>query len=134
MPNALFIKFGYLDQYDFWIGTVALVVFALIEVVVYAWIYGGDKMWEALTSDAELKIPGVFYYIIKYVVPIYLIVLLGGWFYQDLTSDKSEILMSGVSPEKIPYIWAARLSLIGFFLFVALLVRIPCRREGKDEV
>ncbi|MCX7945211.1 MAG: sodium-dependent transporter, partial [Deltaproteobacteria bacterium] len=105
LPNALFIKFGYLDQYDFWIGTVALVVFALIEVIVYAWIYGGDKMWEELTSNAEIKIPKIFYYIIKFIVPIYLIVLLSGWLYQDLTSEKSEILLRGVEPEKVPYIW-----------------------------
>lgn len=136
LPNALFIKFGYLDQYDFWIGTVALVVFALIEVVVYAWIYGGDKMWEALTSKSDLKVPRIFYYIIRYVVPLYLIVLLGGWLYQDLTAERSELLLSGVEPEKVPYMWAARLSLIFFFIFVAVLIRIPSKKtkEVKDGV
>ncbi|MGC8928859.1 MAG: sodium-dependent transporter [Myxococcota bacterium] len=128
LPNALFIKHGYLDQYDFWIGTVALVVFALIEVIIYVWIYGGDKMWEVLTRDAEIKVPRIFYYIIKYVVPIYLIVLLSGWLYQDLSSDKSEILLRGVEPEKIPYIWLARASLISFFIFVAILIRIPFKK------
>ncbi len=131
LPNALFIKFGYLDQYDFWIGTVALVVFALIEVIVYAWIYGGEKMWEELTGNADIRIPRIFYYVIKYIVPLYLIILLSGWLYQDLSSDKSEILLKGIEEEKIPYIWLARISLISFFLFVAVLIKIPFRKKEE---
>jgi SNF family Na+-dependent transporter len=135
LPNALFIKFGYLDQYDFWIGTVALVVFALIEIIVYAWIYGGEKMWEVLTDGADIHIPRVFYYIIKYVVPLYLIVLLSGWIYQDLTSERSEILLNGADPEKIPYLWLARGSLIAFFVFVAILVRLPDKfKRGEVSI
>ncbi len=133
LPNALFIKFGYLDQYDFWIGTVALVVFALIEVIVYAWIYGSDKMWAELTGNADIKVPGIFYYIIKFVVPVYLITLLSGWLYQDLTSEHSEILLKNAEPEKIPYIWLARISLISFFIFVAVLVKLPSRKEKTNE-
>ena len=82
LPIVLWLKAGYLDQYDFWVGTFGLVVFSLVEVVLFAWMFGGDNMWGELRRDADLRVPRVFYYIIRYVVPLMLIGLLAGWCFQ----------------------------------------------------
>ena len=52
-----------------------------------------------LRRDADLRVPRVYYYVIRYVVPLMLIVLLAGWCIQNLGSA---ILLKGVPPENMP--------------------------------
>ncbi len=62
---------GYLDEYDNWVGTVGLILFGLIETILFAWIFGYSKMREEMTRGQQLRIPEVFYPLIRYVVPIF---------------------------------------------------------------
>lgn len=71
---------GAVDEMDFWGGTFALVLFGAIEAVIFAWIFGGKRGWDELKKGAEIKLPDVFRYVLQYVTPIYLIVLLVGYF------------------------------------------------------
>ncbi|MEQ8476082.1 sodium:calcium symporter [Fulvivirga sp.] len=73
LPCVLFYKYGYFEQYDYWAGTVSLVIFALAETILFAWIFGLDKGWQEITTGADIKVPVIFKYIIKYVTPILLI-------------------------------------------------------------
>ena len=67
---------------DFWIGTLGLVVFAIIEMVLFFWVFGADNAWKEIMAGSDIKLPRFFYYIMKYVTPIYLIILLGVLFFQ----------------------------------------------------
>jgi SNF family Na+-dependent transporter len=125
------LKHGYLDQYDFWIGTVGLVVFSLFETVIFTWLYKGD-FWEEITRGGDIKLPRIFYHITKYVVPIFLIILLISWVYQDLTDPESKILLSGVSEEKLPFLWFARLTMIAIIIFIAVLVKAAWEKKRKE--
>lgn len=78
LPIVLFLEYGYMDQYDFWVGTVLLAVFALFETLVFVYAfskakvvasgiknrflgylkYGMDTGWEEMTRRSDLKIPG----------------------------------------------------------------------------
>ncbi|NPA57892.1 MAG: sodium:calcium symporter, partial [Aquificae bacterium] len=84
----IFIK-GALDEIDFWVGTLGLVLFALLEAVVFFWIYDSKKAWEELTRDNDIQIPSVFYYIMKYVAPGLLIVILLSWAFEKLPEKLS---------------------------------------------
>ncbi len=66
---------GAFDEFDFWIGTFALVVFGLIESFVFAYVLGIDRGWEELTRGADIKLPIVFKYIMKYVTPVFILVI-----------------------------------------------------------
>ena len=44
-----FFKFGVLDELDFWAGTLGLVLFAAMEIIIFSWIYGIRRGWEGLT-------------------------------------------------------------------------------------
>ncbi|MCI0489705.1 MAG: sodium-dependent transporter [Blastocatellia bacterium] len=81
IPVIWFKKYGVFDEMDFWAGTVGLVVCAAIEVILFAWIFGMGPSWEELHRGAEIKVPRVFYYVIKYVTPFALIGVLIGFFY-----------------------------------------------------
>ena len=125
-PVIFFLKFGFLDEMDFWIGTLGLVVFAIIEVVLFVWVFGSDKAWREICSGGDIKLPRFFYYIIKYVTPVYLFILLGVWFFQE---GVNVFLMRGVPKENYTYIWFARFLLIGILLLMLFLVRIAWQRK-----
>jgi SNF family Na+-dependent transporter len=82
-PAIFFLDKGVLDLMDFWAGTFAIVVFATGEVIIFSWIYGVDKGFKELHHGADIKVPSIFKFIIKYVTPMYLITILVVWLYQD---------------------------------------------------
>jgi NSS family neurotransmitter:Na+ symporter len=69
---------GAFDEFDFWTGTVALVVFAMAEIFVFAWIFGMDRGWEEITRGADMRVPRVFRFVIKYVTPLFIILVFVG--------------------------------------------------------
>jgi len=78
LPCVFFFSEGVFDEYDYWAGTVSLVVFALAEIILFAWFFGMDKGFEEINRGADLKVPNVFKFIIKYVTPIFLIFVFVG--------------------------------------------------------
>lgn len=66
----------FFDEFDYWAGTFALVVFAFFESVLFAWVFGMDRGWAEMNLGGELRVPRVFYYIIKYITPVFLFVIL----------------------------------------------------------
>lgn len=81
LPTVFFFNQGVFDEYDYWAGTVSLVVFAMLEVILFSWVFGMKKGWEEIKTGADIKIPLIYKYILKYVTPVILIlVFLGALF------------------------------------------------------
>jgi NSS family neurotransmitter:Na+ symporter len=80
LPTVLFFNNGVFDEYDYWAGTVSLVVFALVEIILFAWIFGMEKGWAEIINGSDIKVPNIFRFIIKYVTPL----LLGFVFIQSI--------------------------------------------------
>jgi len=98
LPTVLFFNNGVFDEYDYWAGTVSLVIFAFIEIILFAWIFGMDRGWIEITMGADIKVPIIFKYIIKYVTPL----LLGWVLYNSLPGIWDTISHKG-SKEKIAF-------------------------------
>jgi len=64
---------GAFDEFDFWTGTFSLFVFALVETILFAWVFGMDKGWDEITRGADMNVPRVFRYVIPYVTPLLLL-------------------------------------------------------------
>jgi NSS family neurotransmitter:Na+ symporter len=75
-PVAFLNSRSFFDEFDYWAGTFALVVLATAETVLFAWVFGMDRAWAEIAKGADMRVPRVFYYIIKYVTPVFLIVIL----------------------------------------------------------
>ena len=125
-PVIFFLKHGFLDEMDFWIGTFGLVVFSIIEVVLFIWVFGPKNAWREMRSGADIRVPKIFFPIMKYVTPIYLVVLLGFWFFQD---GLNVLRMEGVPQANYPYIWFARFLMVGIFMTTLILVGIAWQRR-----
>jgi len=125
-PAIFFLGNGVVNELDFWGGTFSLVLFATIETVLFAWVFGMDKAWEEIHRGADMRVPGIYKFIIKYITPLFLFLILGFWFYQD---GLPTILMKNVSLADKPYVLAARIGLVVIFATLAVLVKIAWRKR-----
>jgi hypothetical protein len=75
LPTIIFFEYGVFDEYDYWAGTVTLVIFAMLEVILFSWFFGIEKGWKVLNEGAEIKVPGIYKYILKYITPLILIII-----------------------------------------------------------
>ena len=82
VPVALFNLDTFFSEFDYWAGSFALVVLATIESILFAWVFGMERGWAEITRGAEIRVPRLFYYIIKYVTPVLLLVILGSYIFQ----------------------------------------------------
>lgn len=94
LPTVLFYQYGYFDEYDYWAGTVSLVVFALLEIILFAWVFGIDSGWAELNRGADIRIPSIYKFIIKYVTPVLLILVFIGALVTPEGNDWSGALSS----------------------------------------
>jgi len=113
---------GGVDVYDFWSSTFGPPLMALIEVVILMWIFGADKVWQEMHEGALLRVPRFFYYCAKYVTPIFLIAILGTWFYENVIRPllSGELFTRPIEAAGLEvgwHIWMVR----GFVILVFLL-------------
>ena len=66
------------DEFDYWAGTVSLVLFALFEIILFGWVFGMKKGWKEINLGADIKIPVVYRFIIKYITPALLLAVFIG--------------------------------------------------------
>jgi len=125
-----FLGRGVVDELDFWGGTFCLVLFATIEVILFGWIFGIEKAWEEVHHGADMRIPTVYKFIIKYVTPVFLLTVLCAWFFQDWIPI---IRMENVTEVNKPYILFTRVLLWGIFITLAILVKLAWRKRKKEK-
>ncbi|MBU3659421.1 MAG: sodium:calcium symporter [Flavobacteriales bacterium] len=111
------------NEYDYWAGTIALVIFAMIEIVLFAWVFGMDKGWREINTGADIKVPTIFKFIIQYVSPLFLIVVFIG---------AAPGIWENATKETSFYGWLARFLLIGLFVGVAMMVYIAKKRNNPQ--
>jgi SNF family Na+-dependent transporter len=121
-----FLKNGVVDELDFWGGTFFLVIFATVEVILFAWIFGMENAWDEIHKGADMTIPRIYKYIIKYITPLFLFFILGMWFWQQWLPV---ILMKNVSAADRLYVLGTRVGLLLMFVVLAIMVRIAWKRK-----
>lgn len=94
LPTVFLFNYGVFDEYDYWAGTVSLVIFALAESVLFAWVFGIDKGWKELTTGADMKVPDFYKFVIKYVTPVFLLFVFIGSVFSPLNGDWTGALSS----------------------------------------
>jgi len=127
-PAIFFLGRGVVDELDFWGGTFFLVIFATIEVILFAWVFGMDKAWDEIHQGADMRVPRIYKFIIKYITPLFLLIILGMWFGQEWLPI---ILMKNVSAADRPFVLGTRIGLLALFLALAVLVKLAWSRKSK---
>ena len=162
LPTILFFHQGVFDEYDYWTGTVALVVFALAEIVLFAWVFGMERGWDEITRGSDIKVPIIFKYIIKYITPVFILFVFfgavfrpvgddwfaafqalgsGSWPFHD-TSILNQLFRFNLEeviwfkdgiPTNIFFIDMSRFLLLATFIALCVLVRVASIRR-KNEI
>ena len=119
---------GAIDELDFWGGTFALVIFGTIEAVLFAWVLGIDKGWDELNRGAHIRLPVIFKYILKYVTPVYLLVILTAWF---ITDGWGFITLKGIDPsEQVNFLGVTLSKTVFIAAFRILLLMLLFDQSG----
>jgi SNF family Na+-dependent transporter len=80
-----------LNTMDFWVGTFCIFVLATVQIICFGWIWGVKNGAAELDQGSLIKIPRLFLFVMKWVAPVYLLVVLGGFTYFDLRTKVKEM-------------------------------------------
>ncbi|MGE3181161.1 MAG: sodium-dependent transporter [Phycisphaerae bacterium] len=119
----------FLDTIDFWVGTALIFVLAMIEVILFGWVFGVDKGFDEAHRGAEMRIPNIFKFIIKFVSPLFLGVIFIMWCINNLPGYVAQIMKGGVALGAVALI-------VTLIIFLTILVSIAGPRwqaETKDK-
>jgi NSS family neurotransmitter:Na+ symporter len=94
---------------DFWIGTFFIFVLAMVQIFLFSWVFGIDRGWRELHVGASIQLPIIFKFVMKWVAPIYLLVVFIGFCVQNLGAS-------------ITAAWASVGSRVGVLVMLATLV------------
>lgn len=121
-----------LDVLDFWIGTVCIFVLATIQVILVGWVFGIERTRQEAARGAAIRIPPVFWYILKYVSPVYLLVIFGTWCYYNVPAYfRGVAKMSGDDRGTVMLMLAFVLVLLIFFVLLVNLAAKNWRLQGR---
>ncbi len=114
---------------DFWVGTFLIFVLAMIQIILFSWVFGIDRGLEEAHHGAQMRIPRLFRFLMKYVAPVYLVVVFVGFCVQNL---KGSIAAVVADPEATYAIGWIALNAV----MLAVMVRYGrrrWRRTGLDN-
>lgn len=122
--------FKALDTLDFWVGTFLIFVLATVQIVFFSWLLGIDRGLEEASRGAHFRIPRFFGYIMKYVTPVFLLIVFSLWLAQNLfgynliamRAESSSYYDDLFSADPNPVAWVSVILILLLAGFVALIV------------
>lgn len=125
-----------LDTLDFWVGTFMIFVVAGTQIICFGWVFGVDKGLKEAHEGAQMRIPGIFRFVIKYVAPAYLLVIFLGFCWKNVPGYVSAVLgdpEQGIEPNhNALYAWAVILLSIVLLLVTTAIGAKRWRAAGLD--
>ncbi|MBP3556879.1 MAG: hypothetical protein J6K20_04135 [Thermoguttaceae bacterium] len=114
-----------LDSFDFWLANFTPFVFALLQTVLVAWVWGADKMTAELERGAKIRVPSALGFVVKYVSAPYLAIIFAFWLWNNLGAR-----LAGIADDR-----AAQVSLafIGFLTAALIVVSLKASRRWRRE-
>ncbi|KAA5540996.1 sodium:calcium symporter [Roseiconus nitratireducens] len=122
-----------LDTFDFWVGTFLIFVLAMIQAVMYGWVFGIERGAKYSADGSHLGIPTFVQYMLKFLVPLYLGVIFI-FFVMDNVLDQTDPETGEVTPgylSKIandPVTYMSLLFIGGTIVFLTVLVHVAGTR------
>lgn len=114
-----------LGELDFWGGNLFLLLFGFIESFLFATHIDTNKGWLELHKGGHITIPKVYSFILKYITPTFLAVILIGWFILNAPAYL-------FNPKTPPIVHTTRIILLGLAVFINLLIAYAWKRHDHD--
>jgi neurotransmitter:Na+ symporter, NSS family len=110
-----------LDTFDFWVGTMFIFILAMIQAVIYGWIFGVERGHEELHRGAHIRIPWFVQLMLKYVTPVYLLAIFIGICITEGPKYAKTLSQGGVPLQSVMFIGT-------IWIFLLLLIHIAGKR------
>lgn len=118
-----------LDVMDFWVGSLMLVVLALFEVLLFGWVLGAQRGLAEANRGSEIQLPAFLGPVIRWVCPVYLILILAGFAYQNLGAQVRAIVSRPEALLTMVYL----LTVLAGFVLLAQLAARRWEREPRKQ-
>ena len=69
---------------DDWVGTFMIFVLAMVQIICFSWVFGIERGWKEAHAGSHVRIPRYYKFIMKYVTPMYLIVVFAAFCWHNL--------------------------------------------------
>ncbi len=137
LMGALFIVFFSqgllaLDTVDFWVGNVCIYIMATVQVILFGWVLGLKRGLAELERGAEIPVPPMLGFVIKYVSPLYLLIIFGLWLWKSL--PERLLAVADVEPGQPPVVALSLGLIVVVLIFFILIIARARRRWDKLEV
>ena len=106
---------------DDWVGTFLIFVMAMVQIICFSWVFGIERGWKEAHEGAHIRIPGFYKIIMKYVAPLYLIIVFVAFCVQNLPSWVRSV---AEQPER----QGAIALIVAVTIFICVCVAIGTRR------
>jgi hypothetical protein len=116
-----------LDTFDFWVGTMLIFILAMIQSILYGWVFGIERGEEELHQGAHIRVPRFIQWILKYVTPVYLLAIFIGTCYTNGPAYAEVLTKGGVPLYSLLFIGTIFVSL----LLLVHIAGIRWDREGR---
>ncbi|UCE61068.1 MAG: sodium-dependent transporter [Phycisphaerales bacterium] len=84
-----------LDHSDLWCNLL-MIVAATSQALIFGWIIGAERGLAEANRGADFQLPKFIAFVIRYVTPTFLLLILAGWSYMNLPD-----YLDGMNPEKM---------------------------------
>jgi SNF family Na+-dependent transporter len=108
-----------LDTFDFWGGSLVVFIMATMQIIVFGWVFGIDEGMELIQHGAKIRIPKLIRWGIKYIMPLYLLIIFGLWLRYNLPKRIEEFNKDDVVQKSVAF-----MLLIAVFLAIVLIQAI----------
>jgi len=121
------------DTFDFWVGSVLIFILAMVQSILYGWVFGIDRGEVEAHRGAHIRIPRFVQWMLKYVVPVYLLTVFITFCMQKIPGEDGyarQILNNRVA-------FLSVLFLSSVLAFLLILVHIAGRRwaaQGRFDL
>ncbi len=69
---------------DDWVGTFLIFILAMVEIICFSWVFGLDRGWKEVHEGARIRIPTFYKFVMRYVAPLYLLIVFGAFCRKNL--------------------------------------------------
>jgi SNF family Na+-dependent transporter len=114
-----------LDTLDMWAGTLCIYLLALYQIILYGWSLGPRRGMEELDCGAAIRVPRILGFMLKYVAPVYLLVIFAAFLYGEINKGQAS-MFAALASNKVVAISVGFLGLVT--LFFLLIIRQSVRR------
>jgi SNF family Na+-dependent transporter len=129
---AYFSKgFTALDTLDFWMANFFIFIFATFQSIAFAWVLGIRKGMAELERGAEIRLPRILPFMLKYVSPVYLLAIFGLWAWKNLPERWHAIVTPPADGP--PVVLFSVLLILAVGAFFTVVVTIANKAWDKEE-